>query len=132
MPSSRSLITRRLVPELEALVAQAPLRERRLDQLMLALYGSGGHAAALGALQRARETLSEQLGIDAGLGFPQVVARRARRGLQEPARPAPEVAQIDAAGGIGGRSRRSAWSSASPTSETWDATTSGPVVEDGA
>jgi predicted ATPase/DNA-binding SARP family transcriptional activator len=56
----------RLVPELEALVAQEPLRERRWGQLMLALYGAGRQADALRAFQRARDTLADQLGIEPG------------------------------------------------------------------
>jgi predicted ATPase len=56
----------RLVPELEVLVADEPLRERRWGQLMLALYRSGRQAEALRAFQRARETLADQLGIEPG------------------------------------------------------------------
>src|ERR671937_249103 len=46
-----------LVPELEALVAEHPLRERLRSQLMLALYRAGRQADALSAYQRARTTL---------------------------------------------------------------------------
>ena len=42
---------RRLAPELEALVAAEPLRERRWGQLIRALYGSGQQADALRAFQ---------------------------------------------------------------------------------
>ena len=51
---------RRLAPELEALVAEEPLRERRWGQLIRALYGSGRQADALRAFQRARDVLIEQ------------------------------------------------------------------------
>ena len=54
----------RLVAELEAFVAEHPLRERPRGQLMLALYRSGRQADALEAYRQARATLVEQLGID--------------------------------------------------------------------
>jgi DNA-binding SARP family transcriptional activator len=53
-----------LVGELEALVAQHPLRERLRGQLMLALYRSGRQAEALEVYRSARETLVDQLGIE--------------------------------------------------------------------
>jgi DNA-binding SARP family transcriptional activator/class 3 adenylate cyclase len=53
-----------LVPEIEALVRENPLRERLRGQQMLALYRCGRQADALAAYQQAREALVEQLGID--------------------------------------------------------------------
>jgi predicted ATPase len=53
-----------LVGELEGLVAAHPTRERLRGHLMLALYRSGRQADALGAYQRTREVLAEELGID--------------------------------------------------------------------
>jgi DNA-binding SARP family transcriptional activator/pimeloyl-ACP methyl ester carboxylesterase len=53
-----------VVPELEALVAAHPLRERPRRQLMLALYRAGRQAEALATYQQYRRTLDEQLGIE--------------------------------------------------------------------
>jgi DNA-binding SARP family transcriptional activator len=55
-----------LVPELQALVDQAPLRERLHAQLMLALYRSGRQADALEAYRRLRAELVDALGIEPG------------------------------------------------------------------
>jgi DNA-binding SARP family transcriptional activator len=53
-----------LVPELEALVSQHPLREHFRYQLMLALYRSDRQADALDAYREARRELSEGLGLE--------------------------------------------------------------------
>ena len=53
-----------LVPELEALVAEEPLRERFRAQLMLALYRANRQAEALEAYRDARSALVDELGID--------------------------------------------------------------------
>ena len=53
-----------LVPELEALVAEHPLRERPRAQLMLALYRAGRQAEALAVYQDARVRLDEELGVE--------------------------------------------------------------------
>ena len=55
-----------IIGELEAAVAEAPLRERRWGQLMLALYRAGRQGDALGAYQRARTLLADELGVDPG------------------------------------------------------------------
>jgi predicted ATPase/DNA-binding SARP family transcriptional activator len=53
-----------LVGELKKLVSEYPLRERFLDQLMLALYRSGRQAEALEAYGQARDHLTTELGLD--------------------------------------------------------------------
>jgi class 3 adenylate cyclase/DNA-binding SARP family transcriptional activator len=53
-----------LVPELESLVADHPLRERLCGQLMLALYRAGRQAEALAAYRDTMGRLSDELGID--------------------------------------------------------------------
>ncbi len=53
-----------LVPELEELVRENPLRESLQGQLMRALYGAGRQADALEAYRQARKTLSQELGLE--------------------------------------------------------------------
>src|SRR5262249_20825805 len=55
-----------LVPELEALVREQPLRERARGQLMLALYRSGRQADALRVYQEGRTILVAELGLEPG------------------------------------------------------------------
>lgn len=55
-----------IIGELEAAVSDAPLRERRWGQLMLALYRAGRQGEALGAYRRARSLLADELGVDPG------------------------------------------------------------------
>jgi DNA-binding SARP family transcriptional activator len=90
-----------LIGELEALIAEHPLRERPRGQLMLALYRSGRQAEALEAYADARRTLLDELGLepseelrqlqaailaqDPGLGpAPRTVWPRARRMVRRP------------------------------------------------
>jgi YVTN family beta-propeller protein len=60
---------RALVPELQALVARFPLRERLRGQLMLALHRSGRQADALEAYRDARRYLVVELGLEPGAGL---------------------------------------------------------------
>ena len=55
-----------LVSELEAAVAEQPLREHLHGQLMLALYRCGRQAEALEAYSVARRTLVEEIGVEPG------------------------------------------------------------------
>jgi DNA-binding SARP family transcriptional activator/DNA-binding beta-propeller fold protein YncE len=55
-----------LVPELEALVAAHPLRERLRGQLMLALYRTGRQSAALDVYREGRDLLQDELGLEPG------------------------------------------------------------------
>ena len=55
-----------VIGDLEALVADDPLREERWRLLTLALYRAHRQAAALAALRRAREVLADELGVDPG------------------------------------------------------------------
>src|SRR6266540_371912 len=62
----------RVVPELEALVAQEPLRERPRSQLMVALYRSGRQAEALACYRDARRRIVEELGVEPSNGLQEV------------------------------------------------------------
>jgi predicted ATPase/DNA-binding SARP family transcriptional activator len=55
-----------LLPELEALVAEQPLRERLRAAQMLALYRAGRRAEALAAYAAARRELLDDLGLEPG------------------------------------------------------------------
>src|SRR3954471_10637112 len=55
-----------IIGELEAAIADAPMRERRWSQLILALYRAGRQGEALGAYQRVRTLLADELGVDPG------------------------------------------------------------------
>jgi DNA-binding SARP family transcriptional activator/class 3 adenylate cyclase len=55
-----------LLPELEWLVSEQPLRERPRELLMLALYRAGRHSEALRAYEDGRRLLAEELGLDPG------------------------------------------------------------------
>jgi DNA-binding SARP family transcriptional activator/Tfp pilus assembly protein PilF len=55
-----------VVPDLTAMVADHPLRERMRGLLMIALYRSGRHAESLRVFQDGKRVLAEELGIDPG------------------------------------------------------------------
>src|SRR4051794_5029009 len=79
-----------LVPELEALVAEYPYRERLRAQLILALYRGGRQADALAAYQAARRTLLDELGLEPGRRLQELEQGILQHdpALEPPARPA--------------------------------------------
>ncbi|HLG09700.1 MAG TPA: BTAD domain-containing putative transcriptional regulator [Gaiellaceae bacterium] len=82
-----------VIPELEALVRQHPLRERLRGQLMLALYRTGRQADALDVYQDARSTLVEELGLEPGRQLRELEQAILRQDstLDAPTRPLPRV-----------------------------------------
>jgi DNA-binding SARP family transcriptional activator len=82
-----------LVPDLEAMVTEEPLREERWRLLALALYRAHRQADALGALRRARSTLADELGVDPGPALreleQQVLAQAPTLHVPRPRAPAP-------------------------------------------
>ena len=86
-----------LVGEIEALVAEHPLREHLRMYLMTALYRSDRQAEALDAYQDARRALVDELGIDPSPALQELEQAILRQdpalGVEAPARArAPEVA----------------------------------------
>ena len=55
-----------VIPEIQSLLAQEPLREHLHGLRMLALYRSGRQADALGAYRRARDELVNAIGVEPG------------------------------------------------------------------
>lgn len=64
-----------VLPDLEALVREAPLRERAWGLLLLALYRSGRQADALRAYQSVRTLLVQQIGVEPGASLRDLEAR---------------------------------------------------------
>jgi len=87
-----------LVGELEALVAQHPLRERLRGAQVLALYRGGRQAEALEAYRAARAMLDEELGLEPtpALRDLEHAILTHDAGLRAPAAPAPAVSRLPA------------------------------------
>ncbi|MGA5305659.1 AfsR/SARP family transcriptional regulator [Nucisporomicrobium flavum] len=78
-----------VVPELEGLIAQFPLRETLRLYLMQALRAAGRHADALSAYEDARTELAEQLGADPSPTLQRTHLALLRDGFTAPEPPAP-------------------------------------------
>jgi predicted ATPase/DNA-binding SARP family transcriptional activator len=83
-----------VIPELDALTAAHPLRERLHSRLMLALYRAGRQGDALTVYQRARNVLDAELGLAPGaeLRELQEAILQQRADLQAPIRAVSTVA----------------------------------------
>ena len=64
-----------VIPELQALTVQYPLRERVCGQLMLALYRGGRQADASAAFHRLRQALDEAEGMEPGPGLQRLLTQ---------------------------------------------------------
>ena len=100
-----------LVPELEALVAAHPLRERLRGQLMVALAGSGRQADALQVYTDTRALLAEELGVDPSRQLQAIHADVLAQRIVVPgtdpgqgARDVPPSGEVEAAAPAAGRS----------------------------
>lgn len=104
---------REVIGELQALVRESPVRERRLAQLMLALYRCGRQAEALEAYRAGRRVLAEELGLEPGPGLrslEQAILNHDQALLSPPRQPAvthgraaspvPHAALLIAGGGL--------------------------------
>jgi peptide/nickel transport system substrate-binding protein len=81
-----------LVPELEQLVRDDPLRERLRGLLMLALYRSGRQADALAVYADTRRTLVDELGIEPSRSLQQLEQAILRQDpALDPPRPDPQA-----------------------------------------
>ena len=96
----------KLVAEVEALVADHPLRERLRGQLMVALYRSGRQAEALEAYREARDTLVEQLGIDPSPELQRLEQAILRHDRELELELAPQAKPVDSAVGAATPDRR--------------------------
>src|SRR2546421_2340407 len=101
----------RLLPEVARQMRENPLRERLVELYMRALYRSGRRAEALEAYARARDLLSDQLGLEPGSALQRLQLEVLRDAAPPPAAepvvgppPLPAPAQLPAsAAGFTGR-----------------------------
>jgi DNA-binding SARP family transcriptional activator len=91
-----------LVPHLESLVVEYPLRERLRGQLMLALYRAGRQGDALSTYQDARRALVEELGLEPGPQLQQLHAAILRQevGLNPAAAAASPAEHVEEVAGL--------------------------------
>ena len=84
-----------IVPELETLAAEHPLREAFQAKLMLALYRSGRQVEALRAYQAHRQALAEEMGLEPP---PELAELESRILVHDAGAPGPRAGRAPAAG----------------------------------
>ena len=104
-----------VVPDLTAMVADHPLRERMRGLLMIALYRCGRQAEALRVFTAGRRVLAEELGIDPGADLSRIHAQVLASDAALSATPA------DGDDGIGGAVRLTAANGGTPDAASPDA-----------
>lgn len=89
---------REVVPELQALVAEHPFRERLRAQLMLALYRTGRQTEALEVYRETRALLAEELGLEPSAELRDLERRMLAQDPElDAVRPEPRAATVEAA-----------------------------------
>ena len=95
------------LPPLQSLVPANPLRESLVLRLMRALYAAGRPADALGAYERCRRGLADELGVDPA---PELQKAYAAVLAQEPMEPVDRLVRLSLRAEDGGGHRRQPWS----------------------
>jgi DNA-binding SARP family transcriptional activator len=99
-----------VIDELEALIAEDPLREQLHAQRMLALYRSGRQAEALKAYREVRELLVEQIGVEPGPELRRLHAAILRQDAElDPAEALRLPPELDARTPLAGRGAELDW-----------------------
>ncbi len=101
-----------VAPELGRLIADHPLREGFWALLMRALDGAGRHAEALGAYERARAAIADELGVDPGTELQQLFQQLLTAGVRPTTRRTPVRSSGDVS--VGGISQGEATAARAP------------------
>ena len=103
-----------VLPDLERLVREHPLRERLWGHLMLARYRSGRQAEALDAFRQAQDLLADELGIDPSPEL-QELQRRISNRIRRCSSPASRSAATDSSSASGEGAFGVVWARSTPS-----------------